>query len=100
MSTSVTPYLTWMRVTGAQAEQTAANAVSAAAAFENAFAMTVPPAEVAANRAQLAALVASNFIGQNTPAIAATEAQYGEMWAQDASAIVQLCRELGLGLGV
>jgi len=87
MSTAVTPYLTWMRVTGAQAEQTAANAVSAAAAFENAFAMTVPPAEVAANRAQLAALVASNFIGQNTPAIAATEAQYGEMWAQDASAM-------------
>ena len=87
MSTAVTPYLTWMRVTGAQAEQTAANAVSAAAAFENAFAMTVPPAEVAANRAQLAALVASNFIGQNTPAIAATEAQYGEMWAQDAVAM-------------
>jgi len=87
MSTAVTPYLTWMRVTGAQAEQTAANAVSAAAAFENAFAMTVPPAEVAANRAQLAALVASNFIGQNTPAIAAAEAQYGEMWAQDASAM-------------
>jgi len=33
------------------------------------------------------ALVATNFIGQNTPAIAATEAQYGEMWAQDAAAM-------------
>ena len=49
--------------------------------------MTVPPAVVAANRAQLAALVATNVIGQNTPAIAATEALYGEMWAQDAAAM-------------
>ena len=49
--------------------------------------MTVPPAVVAANRAQLAALVATNVLGQNTPAIAVTEALYGEMWAQDASAM-------------
>jgi PPE-repeat protein len=32
-------------------------------------------------------LVATNLFGQNTPAIAATEAQYGEMWAQDAAAM-------------
>jgi PPE-repeat protein len=32
-------------------------------------------------------LVATNFFGQNTPAIAATEAQYAEMWAQDAVAM-------------
>jgi len=87
MAAAVAPYMTWMRVTGAQAEQTATNAVAAAGAFEAAFAMTVPPAGVAANRAQLTVLVASNFIGQNTPAIAATEAQYGEMWAQDAAAM-------------
>jgi PPE family len=31
----------------------------------------------------LASLVATNIVGQNTPAIAATEAQYAEMWAQD-----------------
>jgi PPE-repeat protein len=87
MAAAVAPYMTWMRVTGAQAEQTATNAVAAAGAFEAAFAMTVPPAGVAANRAQLAVLVASNAIGQNAPAIAATEAQYGEMWAQDAAAM-------------
>src|SRR5271163_1481122 len=87
MAAAVAPYVTWMNVTGAQAEQTATNAVAAAGAFETAFAMTVPPAEVAANRAQLAALVATNLLGQNTPAIAATEAQYGEMWAQDAAAM-------------
>ena len=33
------------------------------------------------------ALIATNFLGQNMPAIAATEAQYGEMWAQDAGAM-------------
>jgi PPE-repeat protein len=49
--------------------------------------MTVPPTVVAANRAQLMALTATNFLGQNTAAIMATEAQYGEMWAQDAAAM-------------
>jgi PPE-repeat protein len=87
MSAAVAPYVTWMSITGAQAEQTASNAAAAASAFEAAFAMTVPPAVVAANRAQLMALIATNFLGQNTPAIAATEAQYGEMWAQDAAAM-------------
>ena len=48
-------------------------------------AATVPPPAMAANRAALATLVATNFLGQNTPAITATEAQYAEMWAQDAA---------------
>jgi PPE-repeat protein len=61
--------------------------MASAAAYETAFAMTVPPPVIAANRAQLAALVATNILGQNTPAIAATEAHYGEMWAQDAAAM-------------
>jgi PPE-repeat protein len=87
MAAAVAPYVTWMSVTGVQAEQTAANSAAAAGAFETAFAMTVPPAEVAANRAQLLSLIATNFLGINTPAIAATEALYGEMWAQDAAAM-------------
>jgi PPE-repeat protein len=57
------------------------------AAYEAAFAMTVPPPVIAANRALLLALIATNFFGQNTPAIMATEAQYFEMWAQDATAM-------------
>jgi PPE-repeat protein len=87
MAAAVDPYITWMSTTGAQAEQTAAQASAAASAYEAAFAMTVPPLEVAANRAQLAMLVATNVIGQNTAAIAANEAMYGEMWAQDAVAM-------------
>jgi PPE-repeat protein len=87
MAAAVTPYMTWMSRTGAQAEQAASQASSAAAAFEAAYAATVPPAAVAANRAQLATLVATNFLGLNTAAIAATEAYYSEMWAQDAVAM-------------
>ncbi len=87
MAAAVDPYITWMTTTGAQAEQTASQASAAASAYEAAFAMTVPPLEVGTNRAQLAMLVATNVIGQNTPAIAANEAQYGEMWAQDAAAM-------------
>jgi PPE-repeat protein len=87
MAASATPYVTWMSTVAAEAEQTASQARAAAAAFEAAFALTVPPAVVAANRAQLAALVATNVLGQNTPAITATEAVYAEMWAQDASAM-------------
>jgi PPE-repeat protein len=87
MAAAVTPYMTWMSLTGLQAEHAAGQASAAAGAFEAAFAMTVPPAEVAANRAQLMALIATNFLGVNTPAIAAAEAQYSEMWAQDAVAM-------------
>jgi PPE-repeat protein len=87
MAAAATQYASWMSSAAAQAEQTASQAQAAAAAFEAAFAMTVPPAVVAANRTQLTTLVATNVLGQNTPAIAVTEALYGEMWAQDAAAM-------------
>jgi PPE-repeat protein len=87
MAAAVAPYVTWLGATGEQAEQTAAQATAAAEAYETAFAATVPPTIVAANRSLLALLVATNVLGQNTPAIAATEAHYGEMWAQDAAAM-------------
>jgi PPE-repeat protein len=87
MVSAVVPYVSWMSTAAAQAEEAASQARAAAAAFEAAFAMTVPPPVIVANRALLAALVATNFFGQNTPAIMATEAQYMEMWAQDAGAM-------------
>jgi PPE-repeat protein len=85
MAAAAAPYVGWMSTTAAQAEQTAAQAQAAAAAYETAFAATVPPEVIAANRAQLMALIATNSLGQNTPAIMATQAQYLEMWAQDAA---------------
>lgn len=87
MLAAVFPYMTWLNGMAADTEQTAIQARGAAGAFEMAFAMTVPPPVIAANRMQLAMLVATNFFGQNTPAIAATEAQYIAMWAQDAVAM-------------
>ena len=87
MAAAAAPYVAWMSATGAQAEQAATQAKLAAGAYETAFAATVPPPVIATNRALLATLIATNFLGQNTPAIAATEAQYMEMWAQDAGAM-------------
>jgi PPE-repeat protein len=87
MAAAAAPYVAWMSSTAGQAEETAGHAKAAVAAYEAAFAATVPPPVIAANRAQLQALVATNFFGQNSPAIAATEAEYGEMWAQDAAAM-------------
>lgn len=87
MAAATAPFIAWMSSTSAQAEQAANQARSAAAAFEAAFAATVPPGVVAANRATLAVLVATNILGQNTAAIMANEAQYAEMWAQDADAM-------------
>ncbi|MDT5227951.1 MAG: hypothetical protein QOH94_1744 [Mycobacterium sp.] len=87
MTAAAAPYVAWMRSTATQAEQTAAQAKAAAAAYEVTFAAMVPPPVIAANRALLQALVTTNLFGQNTPAIAATEALYAEMWAQDATAM-------------
>ncbi|OBJ50552.1 PPE family protein [Mycobacterium sp. 1423905.2] len=81
------PYVAWLNSTGAAAEQAAAQATASAAAYEAAFTATVPPPVIAANRSLLAALVATNFLGINTPAIMATEAQYAEMWVQDVIAM-------------
>ena len=64
MTAAAGPYVAWMRSTATQAEQTASQAKSAAAAYEVTFAAMVPP-----------------------PVIAATETLYAEMWAQDATAM-------------
>lgn len=87
MLAAAAPFVAWLTATGTQAEQTAAQAKLATAAYETAFAATVPPPVIETNRTLLMALIATNLLGQNTAAIAATEAQYVEMWAQDAAAM-------------
>jgi PPE-repeat protein len=87
MTAAAERYVAWMRSTATQAGQTASQAKAAAAAYEVTFAAMVPPPVIEANRALLAALVATNLFGQNTPAIAFTETVYAEMWAQDATAM-------------
>ncbi|WP_272893406.1 PPE family protein, partial [Mycobacterium marinum] len=87
MASAFWPYVTWTSMVATQAGEAANQAALAVTAYETALAMTVPPPVVAANRVQLATLTATNFFGQNSPAIAATEAAYSEMWAQDALAM-------------
>lgn len=89
MASAFGPYMAWTAGVAARAAETAGQARLAVEAFEAAFAMTVPPPAVTANRVQLASLVATNFLGQNAAAIAANEAEYAEMWAQDAVAMYQ-----------
>ena len=86
MMSAITPYIDWLTSTGAQAEETANHARAAVAAYEAAFAMTVPPPVIAANRALLAALVATNFFGQNTPGIVERDCDYfAEHWPHNSS---------------
>lgn len=85
MALAAAPYVVWMIATAEQCQEAAAAAAAAAAAFEAARAGVVPPPVIAANRSTLASLMATNFLGVNTPAIAANEAAYDEMWCQDTS---------------
>lgn len=87
MAAAAMPYATWMTATAAQAQQTASQARAAAAAYQAAYSATVPPQAITVNRAALTKLLATNTFGQNAPAIAANQAQYGQMWAQDTAAM-------------
>jgi len=89
MIQAVEPYLTWLRATAQQTQQVAASAQTAAAAFSSVQASVVPTAVVAANRTRLAQLLATNVFGRNLPAIAATEAAYQTMWANNSAAMTR-----------
>ncbi|MCV7123533.1 PPE family protein [Mycobacterium lacus] len=84
---AVGPFINWLDISAEEAAQAASQANAAATAYETAFLASVPPPLIAANRALLAELVATNLLGQNTPAIGTTEAEYSEFWAQDSSAM-------------
>jgi PPE-repeat protein len=84
MAAAAEPYITWMQSTAAEAAQTGAQAKAAAGAYQTAYASMVPPPVITANRAELTTLVSNNFLGQNTGAIAQNEAEYLDMWIQDA----------------
>jgi PPE-repeat protein len=88
MTAAAAPYVEWLLIAAAQAEVAALQARMAALAFEGAQVATVPLPEVLANRARLLVLIATNFLGVNTAAIAQTELEYVEMWAQDVAAML------------
>jgi PPE-repeat protein len=88
MTAAAAPYANWLNVAATQAMGAAGQARAVAGAFEAARAATVHPLLVAANRNGFVQLVMSNLFGQNAPAIAAAEAEYEQMWAQDVAAMV------------
>jgi PPE-repeat protein len=88
MTLSTLPYISWLHTTAAQAAQMSMAATTMASSFVATQAAVVHPSVVTANRTQLAHLIATNFFGINFPAIAATEAQYIQMWAGNTTAML------------
>jgi PPE-repeat protein len=80
-------YSNWLHTAAAQAEGAAGQAAGVACVFETALAAAVQPAVVAANRGLGRVLAATNWLGQNAPAIADIEAAYEQMWAMDVAAM-------------
>lgn len=87
MAQAFEPYIAWLRTTAAQCQEIAASVETVAVAFELTHWTVVHPSVVAANRARLAMLLATNFFGINAPAIAETEAEYNAMWVNNSAAM-------------
>ncbi|KZS84110.1 hypothetical protein A4G31_18205 [Mycobacterium persicum] len=87
MAAAAAPYTAMLSAAADRATAAGAQAQAVADAFEAARAATIHPLAVAANRDGLVQLILSNFFGQNAPSIAAVEAEYEQMWAQDVAAM-------------
>jgi len=78
-------YISWLMTTQAAVEQAATQATASAAAFDAAYMAVATPAAIATNRASYAAALAA--MPFSAMAVAALEAEYDAMWAQDVAAM-------------
>lgn len=90
----------WLYQAATQAQTTALAAAQAASAVEATYAGVVPPPLIEANRNLLEALVASNFLGVNSGAIAACVAEYDEMWTRDATVMYGFSADAAAATGM
>jgi PPE-repeat protein len=87
MAAAAAPYVVWLMACAAQCQQAGVAATANALAYETARIGHAHPSIIAANRSELVALIATNFLGVNSAAIAENEAEYQTFWSADAAAM-------------
>lgn len=87
LSRAAARYVDWLDAVAARSEHAATQLAAAAGAHQSAFTATVPPPEIAGNRAHRMSLVSTNCLGQRSAAIANVDAEYDAMWARNADAM-------------
>ncbi|OBK23120.1 hypothetical protein A5634_05965 [Mycobacterium asiaticum] len=87
MTQAAAPYLGWLNAAAVKGREAAAHARAAANAYEQAHAAVVPPSVVAANRSRRESVAGNNALAQDSLTVAAMDADYEQMWAQDVDAM-------------